>query len=305
MNFFDLHCDTATKCVDMNCNLSSDTMVSLDKRGKIDKWVQMFAIFLYSNQTDELARIEYLRYLKGFMAILEAENERISLCKNIEEIKKAHSVGKCAAILTIENGAALGGQLENIALAADDGVKAIAITWNGENALGFGSDVGGHLKPFGREAVIEMINQGIVPDISHLSDEGADDVFCLTDNPIIATHSNLKKVCSHCRNLNDGQFKEIVRRKGLVGINLCTKFLDEASNVTWDTFFRHVDAMLELGGENTIAFGSDFDGADMPDICRNLGDIPTVYGQFKSRYGTEQANKIFFQNAQDFFSRAF
>jgi membrane dipeptidase len=66
--------------------------------------------------------------------------------------------------------------------------------------------------------------------------------------------------------------------------------------------FRHVDRMLELGGEETVAFGSDFDGAAMPDFCRGLEGVPRLYGAFCRRYGEEQARKIFFENAARFFS---
>ena len=305
MNFFDLHCDTATVCIDRGIDLSGDMMISLTKREELNSWAEVFAIWLPCTLSDEQARTEYLRYLKGFNALLEKHRAQVALCTSDAAISETLAQGKCAALLAIENGSALGGKLENIERVAADGVRMITITWNGENALGYGSDVGGRLKPFGREAVSEMVRCGILPDISHLSDEGVEDLLSLTDTPVIATHSDMQAVCGHCRNLNDTFFKEIARRGGLVGVNLYTSFLSAGDTAEWDDLFRHIDRMLELGGENTAAFGSDFDGAKMPAFCRDLADIPEVYSRCVQRYGKAQSDKIFFENARAFFARRF
>lgn len=306
MRFFDLHCDTATVCAAKKTGLRGDTMVSLDRRAGIDRWVEVFAIWLSSRLPETEAHAAYRRYLVYFHELAEREADALAICRTPDEMERAAAAGRCAAVLAIENGSALGGRLESVGEVARDGVKLITITWNGENALGYGSDVGGRLKPFGRQAVPEMLRHGIVPDLSHLSDEGVEDVFALTGAPVVATHSNLRTVCGHRRNLREDQFAEIVRRGGLVGLNLYTAFLrtDQAA-VSWDDLFRQVDRMLELGGADTVAFGSDFDGARMPDFCRGLQDIPQVYARCAARYGETQAGKLFYENASAFFARTF
>ncbi len=306
MDFFDLHCDTATLCAGRKTGLHGDTMVSLDKRAGIGRWVEVFAVWLHSRLTEPEARQAYLQCLAYLRGLAEREAEELTLCRTPREIEQAAAAGRCAAVLAIENGSALGGRLESVAEAAREGVRLLTVTWNGENALGYGSDVGGRLKPFGREAVAEMLRCGILPDISHLSDEGVEDVFTLTDAPVVASHSNLRTICAHCRNLREEQFAELVRRGGLVGLNLHIPFLRaDGAAAGWDDLFRQLDRMLELGGAETVAIGSDFDGARMPDFCRDLRDIPAVHARCAQRYGKKQADRLFFENAAAFFARTF
>ena len=308
MRFFDLHCDTITRCRDKKQGIYNGAQeVTLHSGSRLDGWCQCFAIFIDDESPETRAFAKYKAYVEYFIKEIERHCEYITRCRNSGDIGTALEQGKCAAVLTLENAAALEGDIENIKLLAADGVKAVTLTWNGENSLGYGNAIGGHLKPFGREAVKEIINKGMAVDVSHLSDEGFYDVLELTDAPVIASHSNLrdKKLSAHPRNLTADQLREIAARGGIAGLNLHKPFLnaDDIVANNPETLLRHADRMLEIAGEDAICIGSDFDGAEMPDFCRTIGDIPALFRLFSKTFGEGMADKVFFENANSFFSR--
>ena len=64
-----------------------------------------------------------------------------------------------------------------------------------------------------------------------------------------------RQVCGHPRNLTDDQFRALAERGGIVGLNFCERFLTDAGHATRDDVLRHVDHLLELGGERVVALG--------------------------------------------------
>lgn len=172
-----------------------------------------------------------------FWAKWRAGQARCSPVQTARRWPAAFAGGRRAAILSVENGSALEGNLSRLEVFHRDGVRFLTLTWFGENELGFGSLAGGKLKPFGCEVVKKLPEYGIVPDISHLSDEGVAEVFALTDGPLVATHSNVRSQNGHCRNLTNAQIREISARGGLIGLNLCRAFLSEnAASAVWTIF---------------------------------------------------------------------
>ncbi len=308
MNFFDLHCDTMLRLLDGSSLADADAHLNLSKAQSFEKWAQIFALFVLDNKPGrDTAYDAYRRLYAGFIRQMRLHADRIVFCRSAAELEAAWAAGKHAALLSVENGAVLGGRLERLDELRRDGVRLLTLTWMGENELGFGGEAGGPLTDFGRSVVRALPQYGIVPDISHLSDEGAAEVFRLTDGPVIATHSNARRITGHHRNLTEKQIREIVRRGGLIGINLCSSFLsDEKSRASCEDIYRHLDAILSCGAENTVCFGTDFDGAQIPCDIGDLRGIPMLYEHLLGR-GLSEAllQKIFFENARQFWKRVF
>lgn len=194
--------------------------------------------------------------------------------------------------------------LDRIALAAEAGVKMMTLTWNGPNALGSGHDTRQGLTRFGREAVREMEAQRMVVDASHLNDRGFSDLVEVATRPFAASHSNARSVCGHRRNLTDAQARTIFEGGGIVGLNYCRDFLREGSgDVTPDAVLRQVDRLLELGGERGLALGSDYDGTDVPSWLDGCERVGTLHELIARHFGREVAERVFYENARDFFLR--
>ena len=183
-------------------------------------------------------------------------------------------------IISCEGGEMLEGSLERLSeFDADSRIRMIALTWNHENEIGFPGKSGSTepLKPFGRELLHEMDRLGILPDCSHLNDAGFWDVCERAELPPIASHSNCRWLCGHSRNLTREMVKAVIERKGFIGMNFYSEFLADDGKATLDDLLRHIDAICEMGGEDVIGFGSDFDGIDAwPEGLADPSDFPAL-----------------------------
>ena len=249
MRYTDLHCDTISRCYkEKKSFYDGDLQINAIKTQGIENYRQFFALWL----SDEL---------RGEAAF--------SLCKNMFDYydkEMAPIIRKCTNIephLSIENASALGGNLDNIGYFRDRGVEMMSLTWNGENEVASGVNAKGGLKAFGRQVVREMARYDMIVDVSHLNERGFYEV-CLNDNiRVVASHSNCYDICNHKRNLKHWQVKEIISRGGLIGLNFYPPFLGTGQIDVYGKIRDNIEYLLSLGGEKAIAFGSDFDGAEM------------------------------------------
>lgn len=286
MRLFDLHCDTLYKACVKNSSLNdSSNHISIDKAHFLEKWVQLFAIWIPDTLNKKSSKQLFVDASKVFDK-QKVNNDKI----------KMH--------LAVENASMLAGDIDNIQLLIDNNVKSVTLTWNAENELGGGADapdVG--LSDFGKAVVKELENNNIAVDISHSSDKLFYDVINIATKPVIATHSNSRYITNVARNLTDEQFKIIIQMGGIVGLNFYKGFLNKNENkASIDDLLRHAEHLLEIGGEDSLAIGSDFDGALMPDDISGLETIPYIYERFCDYFGVNITKKIFFDNANLYFS---
>ena len=309
MDIFDLHCDTTTSAMEKGLDFTDENLhIHYPLNEKIKKHCQCFAIFCPDEIRGEAA-FEYYQKAKNYLDIQCKDlSFWLERAKSFEDISRIVKNKRTAAILTVEGGAVLNGKMENLYKLHNDGVKMMTLTWNGENEIGFGASYRENgLKSFGFNVVKEMQKIGMFIDVSHLSDKGFEDVIETVDCPIVASHSNLREVCGHRRNLRDEYFSEIVRRKGIVGLNFYKDFVsDDAKNANLSDIAKHIERMLELGGEDTICLGSDYDGCDTLDEIKNINKIKKLYDfLINNGFGKQLAEKIFWKNAYDFFERGY
>ncbi len=320
---FDLHCDTLDTIamhdwepysgehpVNHGTLAANDGALAMERTGR--PWAQNYAIWVpnYEYQKDPLGF-----YRAGAAAFAEQMTLLADVAEQVRdgrEVSRVLGQGKVAAMLAVENAAPMDeGGLAMVDEFVRDGVKTVTLTWNGENSLGGG--IGSHegLSAFGREAVAAMERERIVVDCSHLSDESFADLLACAKRPFVATHSNARAICSHPRNLTDEMFRAIADRGGLVGLNYYRAFITDRSEgaapadgeVTFDELAAHVEHWLDLGGEDVVALGSDFDGADVPawiDACEKVGDLRA---RMVERLGEELVEKLFWRNALAFYER--
>lgn len=306
MRLFDLHCDTLYSCCQQGQPLDRNSLHIDWERGlRYDSWLQVFAVWTPDTLRGEAAWRQAEETLRFAHAQAAAHPEQMRIIQDTGDMAAAVEQHRCGGILALEGAAALAGDARHIADAARLGVRIITLTWNGENECGYGCGCGpdGRLKPFGKEAVRLMEQQGIVPDVSHLNEAGFWDVASLAQYPFIASHSVSRAVCGHERNLSDAQFVTIRDRGGLVGLNVCEAQLGEQS---FERIERHLDHYLSLGGEHTVAFGCDFDGTDLPPAWHGIDMMAGLYDYlYRKNYDESCLERLFFSNCYDFFSRLF
>ena len=307
MKLFDLHCDTAYRCyMEKTPMLQNEFHISLERGGVFSPWVQCFAIWIPDEFRGKSAVELFRKVAENFQQEMIKNADRIEQCRDFSLLPQQLCTGKSVAILTVEGGGALGGDVENLLLFEKYGAKMMTLTWNGRCELGSGvldeEDIG--LSDFGKTVVSRMETVGMIPDLSHASPRLFWDVCAHTDRPVVVSHSNLQAVCGHPRNLSDEQFGEMVRRKGLVGLNFCTYFLHDQQPDDVQHLFSHIDRMLALGGEDTIALGGDFDGTDVPAYLEGIQSMGGLREEMlRHNYKECIVDAIFFDNAYNFFDR--
>jgi membrane dipeptidase len=303
--FVDFHCDTLYRLVDKKTDFFERTgegHVDLPrmKEGKVH--LQVFAVFVDPKFMRKNAATMALKLIDKMHEIVEksSEIELVLQGKDIDRIKKE---GKIGALLSIEGGEALEGEIALLRMFYKLGVRAITLTWSLRNDLGDGVDgvPDSGLTSFGKEVVKEMNRLGMIVDVSHLNEKGFWDVIDISEKPIIASHSNAKALCSHRRNLTDEQIKAIAQKGGVIGINFAPQFLRDDKKASIEDVLNHIDYMVNLVGEDYVGFGSDFDGINStPEGLEDISKFPKIVeGLIKRGYTQEQIDKITHKNFEN------
>ena len=163
----DLHCDTLTDCI--HKGLTPDTLDDPDRVLSLTAipsdvhWAQFYAIFIPDQHRGQAAIDYYETNRDNFNRQMEKFHDRISPCRSVSDMHAAWEAGKTAAFLTIEGGAALAGDITRVKKLADDGVRCMTLTWNGENELGSGHTTTHGMTDFGRRYILQAdIDQAFV-----------------------------------------------------------------------------------------------------------------------------------------------
>ncbi|WP_010250356.1 dipeptidase [Acetivibrio cellulolyticus] len=298
MIIFDAHCDTITKIMEINSNLhTSNCHIDIARMKKIGNFVQTFAAYIDPAYSQAYAMKRAMQIIDRFYNEIEIYKDDIMLCCNYKDIQKAISDGKIAAMLSIEGGEALQGDLGALRNFYRLGVRSICLTWNFRNEIADGvkdGETGGGLTPFGKKLIKEMNNLGMLVDLSHISEKGFWDVIETTDKPIIVSHSNARVICSHARNLYNDQITAVAKNGGVIGINLYPDFLNDTGRATITDIIKHIEHIISLAGADHIGMGADFDGIEKtPEDINGVEAINAIFEELgKLNYSNEVIEKF-------------
>lgn len=298
MKIFDAHCDTVYEILNKDLSLNKNEL-NLDKArmAEYDTYIQVFAAFVDKGELTESPLSRGLRLIDRYKS--EISKCGISEILTKTDLDKAQN-GGVHSILSIEGGEVLQGSIAALRMFHKLGVRLITLTWNYANEIADGIEEGrgAGLTDFGREAVAEMQDLGILVDVSHLSPKGFWDVVECAEHPFIASHSCASALCDHARNLTDEQVRAIANSGGCVGVNFYPEFLNNDKISSIDTIVKHAAYLINIGGEDAVALGSDFDGVEcLPDGMSGVQDMAALADAF-SRAGISaaQTDKILFGN---------
>ncbi len=302
MKVFDLHCDTLFEANKNSSSIISNSYhFSLKKALKYNTYTQVMAVWIPDEYRLENAK----NLVEQCHILLKQELAKCSEFKQITDFSKLCD-NNYNIVFAIEGGAALAGKLENIKKYREMGVRFLTLTWNGANEIGDGIKCENPkgLTEFGKKVIPQLEENGIIIDVSHASEPLFWDTAKLATKPFVATHSNSREICSNMRNLTDEQFKYICKIGGLVGLNFYKFFLADDGDADFSHIQKHLEHFLSLGGENIVALGSDFDGADMPDCIKGAESMADLYEYLLSKnYSEALLEKLFYSNAVEFLKK--
>ena len=298
----DLHCDTIMQLLDHpdSGDLYRNTWkIDIEKLQKAHSKVQDFALFINLGDTnDPYGRYEEMRNLCTTQIHLYGEH--IQHVLSYQDVESVYASGKIGALMSIEEGGVLGGDLDKLKQAYQDGVRLITLTWNYPNGLGEPHCGEQHKKltPKGIEFVEAMQDLGIIVDCSHLNDAGTEQLGDILDVPFIASHSNAREVTAHTRNLPDNLIKLIANKGGVIGLNFAQSFLGTSPVSRIEDIVKHGLYLINKGGEDVVALGSDFDGIKPNTEIKDASEMYRLYDAFKEAgLSVDQCEKLFWKNA--------
>lgn len=300
MKVFDAHCDLLSKLFeDKNASFvcgNENLQVTLKRLKEGGVKVQIFAIYIPTSIHPSMKFEAALAQANLFFekVIKDAGLKQIRTQKDILNLKE----NEIGAMLALEGCDCIDQDILKLQTLLRMGVKSVGLTWNFANAVADGAlePRGAGISLFGKE-VIHILNENkIWCDVSHLSDRGFWDAIELAKFPV-ASHSNSRTITPHPRNLTDEQFKALINRDGVVGINFHTPFLTENSQSQISDVIRHIEHFCELGGVKHIGIGSDFDGTEMlPIHLENPSDFPNLIQELLKYYNETEVRGFMFDN---------
>lgn len=298
----DLHCDTIMKLIDHPSSgdlYRNSWKIDIEKLQKAHSKVQDFALFINLGETnDPYGRYEAMRNL--CTSQIQRYGEHIQHVLSYQDIESVYESGKIGALMSIEEGGVLGGDLDKLKQAYQDGVRLITLTWNYPNGLGepHCGDQHKKLTSKGVEFVEAMQDLGIIVDCSHLNDAGTEQLGDILDVPFIASHSNAREVTAHTRNLPDHLIKLIANKGGVIGLNFAQSFLGTSPISRIEDIVKHGLYLINKGGEDVVALGTDFDGIKPDTEIKDASEMHRLYDAFKEAgLSVEQCEKLFWKNA--------
>lgn len=310
LSLIDLHCDTLWRLLDLGASgdlASGECAVTIAHMKQAGSLAQFFACF---GNIDAFVRkggydacfshvLDMIAYLSGQIA---SYPHHIALATTADEIRQNARLGKVSAILTVEDGGVLNGNMQRLEMLYNRGVRLITLVWNRDNCIGSSctSTSESGLSPFGIELVREMNRKGMIVDLSHACDTTFNDVLTHAQEPPVASHSNCRAICKNRRNLSDRMIRQLADKGGIAGLNLYGPFLGTPNASLIDEMTAHVMHMINVGGSDFPAIGTDFDGFDglEKNEIPNIGEIEKLWKALKQKGLNEnQLDKIWSKNA--------
>jgi membrane dipeptidase len=220
--------------------------------------------------------------------------DRVGLALTAADARRIHASGRRVIFIGVENGFPIGTDLSRIQQFADLGARYLSLAHNGHSQLsdsntGERDGVWMHngLSPLGRDAIKELNTWGIMIDISHPSKQSMMQTLALTQAPIIASHSGVRAICDHSRNLDDEQLQGIKRNNGVVQLVAFNSYVKcgpavdgvppaERKRATVKDYVDHIDYVVKLIGVDHAGISSDFDGGGGVDGWSNASETFNV-----------------------------
>ncbi len=178
------------------------------------------------------------------------------------------------------------------------------LTWNTSNCLAGGAHESGKLTRFGRQVVKLLEDTNIKVDTAHLNEDSFMELCSVATKPIFCSHTAFYGLNPHERNLKDYQIKMIIDSGGIVGLCLVSDFLTNTKICSVQDIVSHIDYFACKFGINNLALGTDFYGTEhLPKGVKNYSDLTSKLTKALEKIGyTEKSiNKIFYNNASEFF----
>ncbi len=279
----DLHCDLPMKFMKGKFITDDSNHITIERLGRGGVILQVFACWVPPTYRRQKA-VDYTReMIERTKSEISKHPDELMLVTDKESWEKCLKGKKIGVLLGIEGGHALGNQNGNLRMFYGQGVRILTLTWNNSNMFATSARSASKTKKDpgltaeGLKLVKLADSLGMIIDLSHSSEKTFWDVLKVSRRPPIASHSCVRFLNDHSRNLSDRQIKALSRKGGIIGINFYPGFLGSSKKADIGSVASQFEYIRELAGSQCLALGSDFDGiSSVPKGLEGPDKIPQL-----------------------------
>lgn len=304
----DSHCDTPmffSKGINF-ASRDDKILVDLHKmtEGHLDATIMV--AYLEQQERDEASLLNATAKANQILTQIEemaaANCTAVDIAYTPDDLWRLKAQGKKAIMLGIENGYAIGNDINNVEAFRKRGVVYMTLCHNGDNDVcqSHRSKKGDLLvntkagvTDFGADVIREMNRVGMMVDLSHASEASFYDAMQISSKPIVCSHSSCRALCDHTRNLTDEQMKALAQSGGVAQITFYNGFLRTDDKASIVDAIEHLNHAVSIMGVEHVGIGTDFDGdGGVPGLASASELINFTRRLLRERYSEEQIQMI-------------
>ena len=304
------------------------TDIARMRQGRVG--AQFWSVYLPSSFTGERAIAATFEQIDVVRRLVAAYPRDLELATTAADIRRIHKAGRIASLIGAEGGHQIGNSLAALREFHAAGVRYMTLTWNHNNDWAdSGTDDPRHngLTGFGRSVVGEMNRIGMIVDLSHVSEKTMADALDATRAPVIYSHSNVRALSDHPRNVPDAILRRLPANGGVVMVNaypghLSKPVIDQMAARTaeetrlsrtlpgqpdarkaalgeWDrvnprpatpitVMADHIDHVAKVAGHDHVGIGADLDGVPFTVTgMESVAGYPLLFAELIRRSWTD------------------
>jgi len=287
---------------------------------------QFWSVYVPSDLPGDVAVTRTLEQVDALLRLVASHPDRLELARTAADVERIAATGRVASMIGVEGGQSIGSSLAALRILARVAAGYLTLTHNDDTPwsdAATGDHPHGGLTRFGEEVVRELDREGMLVDLSHVSDDTMRQAIEVSEAPAFFSHSSARALCDVSRNVPDDVLELVRRSNGVVMVTFVPAFLtregarmNRAGLEEWrrqkaqhpgepdvveaamDAWFAstpppaasvsdvadHVDHVRELAGIDAVGIGSDFDGVpSMPEGLEDVSCYPALFAELHRR----------------------
>jgi membrane dipeptidase len=256
---------------------------------------QFWSVYVPASAMETGAARFQLEQIDLALQMIENHPEHFELALTADDVLRIFRAGRIASLLGMEGGHALENSLGALRAFHALGVRYLTLTHSAALDWADASPADqqplGGLSPFGKEVVREMNRLGMLVDLSHVSDGVMSDALEVSESPVIFSHSSVRALRDHHRNVPDSILRRLPANGGVIMITFVPGFLvDPARSRPADLMdvADHIEHARRVAGVDHVGIGGDYDGIDtVPVGLEDVSTYPALFAELSRRGWSE------------------